>query len=246
MTRQRNHYANIILNRRRSRAFSCGYYERFDPFLLDRKPFLRPAYERLFQTCFPQKVGTIVDMGCGTGLYWPVLRQHCERLIGVDASPEMIAEADRLVAAKSLTGVQTLVRPLETLRLPGVRVDAVVSIDALHHVDEPALVVASIAELLRPGGRMCVLEPNVANPLVLLAHLLPAEERRAVARNFPPVLRARFAGPFQNIRTEYLNFVASASSTGQVEFVARIDRLLGRCPWLRPLSLRQLLTMERR
>lgn len=40
-----------------------------------------------------EKVGTIVDMGCGTGLVGPLVRERCSRLVGVDLSPRMIGQA---------------------------------------------------------------------------------------------------------------------------------------------------------
>ena len=55
-------YNNLIESRRGSQLFSCGYSERFDPFLLDRKPYLARVYEDLFAVLFPTKVGTILDV----------------------------------------------------------------------------------------------------------------------------------------------------------------------------------------
>lgn len=246
MNRQQRHYAALVTGRRPSRGFSCGYYERFDPFLLDRKPFLRAAYETAFAIGFPRRLHTIVDLGCGTGLYWPVLRQFCDRIIGVDASPEMASEAARLIAAKALTGVEVHVAPLEDPGLPAASADGLLCMDALHHVEDVAAAVAQIARIAAPGARVCVIEPNIANPLMFLAHLLPGEERRALTRNFPPLLRGVFGEEFASIRTQYVNFVASAATPRQAACVARADRLVRQVPWLQPLALRQIVTMQRR
>src|SRR6185369_15630707 len=54
-------------------------------------------------TAFDRRFGTMLDLGCGTGLAGAALRPHVDWLVGVDLSPKMVDEArkkglyDRLV-----------------------------------------------------------------------------------------------------------------------------------------------------
>ena len=244
---QEAHYARIVAERRPTQAFvSCGYYERFDPLLLDRKPFLEPVYERLFAKLFPAAPARLLDVGCGTALYWPVLRRRCASLVGIDPSAAMIEEASRLVEAKRLDGVALFVGGLGDADLAEGSFDAALCVDVLHHLADLRGAVRALHRLLAPGGRLCAVEPNAFNPAVWLAHAIPREERRAVARSYAPRLRRLFAPYFADIRVEYVNYVASAASAASIRRWAAVDRLMGCSPWLRWLSLRQILTMRRR
>jgi len=95
-------------------------------------------------------LGVVVDLGCGTGLCGPGLRPHARRLIGVDLSPGMLAEArtrgiyDALVEADLLYALATW---------PSASVDAFAAADVLGYVGELAGVFSEAARVLRRGGR---------------------------------------------------------------------------------------------
>jgi ubiquinone/menaquinone biosynthesis C-methylase UbiE len=244
---QHDHYARLVEQRRPTRhLFSCGYHERFDPFLLDERPFLVPVYERIFSSFFPTPVGSLLDVGCGTGLYWPVLKRYCSRLVGVDLSEAMIAEASRLIQTKGLRDIEAKVHAGEDLDFPPSTFDAIVVMDGLHHIAGIEEAIDSFHRVLKPGGRFCAVEPNTLNPLIFLAHLVPPEERRALSRNYAPTLRRLFRARFKNVQIEYVNYVMSAASAQQLRRVEQLGRLMSRTAFLRPFSLRQLITMTRR
>jgi SAM-dependent methyltransferase len=246
-TDQEDHYGRLIAERRGTRRlFSCGYYERFDPFLLEHKPFLAPVYDAVFARFFRAPTGTILDVGCGTALYWPLLARHCRRLIGVDVSGAMVREARGLIEQKALANAEVHVGTAEDLTGAASSVDVVLCLDGLHHIPDLHRATGSFHRVLVPGGRLFAFEPNPFNPLIFLAHLLPGEERRAVVRNYAPILRRLFRRYFDDIRIEYVNVVMSAASEAQLHRVAQIGRALDRIPPLRFLSLRQLLFMRRR
>lgn len=98
----------------------------------------------------------LVDAGTGTGALLPVLAPAARRLVGVDRSPEMLAEAARRVAAQHLDAVQLVSADLGALPLADASVDGVCSLLALHHAARPAAVVAELARVVRPGGRVVV------------------------------------------------------------------------------------------
>ena len=90
----------------------------------------------------------VLDAGCGTGLCSPFLRPYAARLVGVDLSPGMLAEArptenyDDLVEAE-LT---------EYLGGPCGAFDLVVAADALCYFGALDAVFAGVASRLRSGG----------------------------------------------------------------------------------------------
>ena len=58
---QRQHYDDIVRSRRPTRwGLSCGYRDRYDPALLDRRPALRRAWARLLDRLLPRYVESTV------------------------------------------------------------------------------------------------------------------------------------------------------------------------------------------
>jgi SAM-dependent methyltransferase len=82
--------------------------------------------------------GTVLDVGCGEMPYAPFVTA---RYVGLDISRGsgvvVIGDAHRIPVVSGAC-------------------DAVVSFQALEHVEEPAVVVAEIGRVLRPGGRIVV------------------------------------------------------------------------------------------
>jgi ArsR family transcriptional regulator len=99
---------------------------------------------------------TVADLGCGTGVVVAALASHVARVIGVDASPEMLrAAADRVGA---LTNVDLERGQLEALPLADESVDAAVMMLVLHHLSLPQAAIADATRILKPGGRLLVVD----------------------------------------------------------------------------------------
>jgi len=98
----------------------------------------------------------VVDLGCGTGIVTEVLAPHVARVIGVDASSMQLKEARRRL--RDLDNVELRQAQLEALPLDSGSADAVVLVLVLHYVPEPRQALAEAARILRPGGRLLLLD----------------------------------------------------------------------------------------
>ena len=67
------------------------YAGRFEQSLTKTLSYQTPS--ELVLLLGPEPLDTVVDLGCGTGLVGPLVRDRCSRLIGVDLSPKMLAQA---------------------------------------------------------------------------------------------------------------------------------------------------------
>ena len=100
----------------------------------------------------------VLDVGCGTGSFARRLAEHFEdiAITGVDVSAGMLAEARRKTAgAPNARFVQA---SAEALPFPDASFDVVVSASALHYVPDPARALRETARVLRPGGRLALLD----------------------------------------------------------------------------------------
>jgi len=96
-----------------------------------------------------------LDLGCGTGRYFSALR-NINRLVGLDASAPMLAEAAHPVAASRISAraVQLLEGDVLTYDFQAGSFDLIYSIGVLaEHTPFDARVVANASRWLRPGGR---------------------------------------------------------------------------------------------
>jgi SAM-dependent methyltransferase len=96
----------------------------------------------------------IVDIGCGLGRLTRPLAHQAERVLALDVSSEMLAQASRL--NQDLDNVEWLHGDGETLRpIPDSSVDMCISHVVFRHIPDPAITLGYIREMgrvLRPGG----------------------------------------------------------------------------------------------
>ena len=104
--------------------------------------------ERLVATCPPH--GIILDAPCGTGQYFALVAAAGRRVVGIDQSAGMLAQAQARGIAIALYQVG-----LQELDFEG-EFDAVMSVDAMENVfpeDWPA-VLTNLHRAVRPGGHL--------------------------------------------------------------------------------------------
>ena len=104
------------------------------------------------------EIGRLLDIGTGTGRLLEVLAPRVTSGLGVDASRAMLALARARLARPGLT--HCAVRQADMYRLPlaDAGFDLVVLHMVLHYAEDPAGVLAEAARVLRPGGRLVVVD----------------------------------------------------------------------------------------
>jgi len=140
--------------------------------------------------------GPVVELGCGTGT---LLRQlaaaHPDRsFLGVEPLANYVDFARREAAALGLTNVRFEAATGEALGsvVPPGSAGLVISVDALHHVQDLDRVIDEVFTATRHDGRWVAMEPDRLHPYVLAYHVLTAGERTFPARDF--LRRARSRG----------------------------------------------------
>jgi len=99
---------------------------------------------------------TLADLGAGTGQLSATLAPFVRRVIAVDASAQMLAAARARLA--ETTNVDVRHGELESLPIANAEVDAAVMSLVLHYIAEPAKALGEVARVLRPGGRLVVID----------------------------------------------------------------------------------------
>jgi predicted TPR repeat methyltransferase len=129
------------------------YAARYDTALTEHLAYQGPALLRDAVESVPRgakrplRFGAILDLGCGTGLAGVVFRPFADRLVGVDLSPAMVAQAetkgiyDRLVTAD-------LVGALAREAANDTKYDLALAADVFVYVNDLAPVIGGVVHLL--------------------------------------------------------------------------------------------------
>jgi SAM-dependent methyltransferase len=97
----------------------------------------------------------VVDMACGEGYGVEVIARHALHVTGVDANPDAYEHARIKYTRPGVRFVRDLV---ERYSEP---CDAVVFLQTIEHVEDPAAVLRHFRAMLRPGGAAYVSTPNL-------------------------------------------------------------------------------------
>jgi len=98
----------------------------------------------------------IADLGCGTGAIAEALAPFVARVVGVDGSAAMVRAAKRRLEAHANVEIHT--GALERLPIDDGSVDAATMFLVLHHVADPKRAIAEACPVLRPGGRIVLVD----------------------------------------------------------------------------------------
>lgn len=144
----------------------------------------------------------VADLGSGTGYFGRALLGLCERLICVDSSSGMLAQAKkRLAPVPPGTRLEMRQGELDALPIEDGELDACVAGMVLHHLAELSKPLAEMLRTLKPGGTAVVLE------------LLPHREQwmrsalgdRHLGLDSSDVLAAFERAGFEDVRLEHVD-----------------------------------------
>ena len=105
----------------------------------------------------PLENRTILDVGCGLGMYVRAFRRFSQDVFGVDI------DADKLIEAhQDLPNLYTATA--ESLPFPAGACGVVLSHEVVEHVTDDRQAVAEAVRILRPGGHLVIFAPNRLYP----------------------------------------------------------------------------------
>jgi SAM-dependent methyltransferase len=130
--------------------------------------YARPKID-LVEQALPLAGCSVLDAGCGSGLFTRLLRQRARLVIGADRSLFMLRQTDRRGHLCA-----------DACQLPFAdrSFDVAWAANLLHHTDRPQSVVDELARVARSA--LVLIEPNRLNPVMAAFSLLVPAERRGL------------------------------------------------------------------
>lgn len=100
----------------------------------------------------------VADLGAGEGTLSQLLAQRAEKVIAIDLSPKMVDYAQNLAISNGLANLEFRIGDIEEPPIDDSSIDLAILSQALHHAENPQRAIDSAHRILRPGGRLIVLD----------------------------------------------------------------------------------------
>ena len=117
-----------------------------------------PVESALLATLSEAPLGTLLDIGTGTGRVAELLAPHAAHVTGLDMSPEMLRIARARLQHLPAGQVSLVQGDFAALPFAQASFDTVTFHQVLHYAQAPGPVLAEAARVLRPGGRIAVVD----------------------------------------------------------------------------------------
>ena len=100
----------------------------------------------------------IADLGAGEGTFSQLLARHAKKVIAVDNSEKMVEYGAELARKHGVKNLEYRKGDLEAVPIRDGAVDVAFFSQALHHAQHPERAVAEAWRILKPGGKIVVLD----------------------------------------------------------------------------------------
>ena len=100
----------------------------------------------------------VADLGCGEGYLTVETARWAKHVTAIDRSTGVLARAKALAERKRLKNITWKKGELERLPLETGAMDVALLSQALHHASEPSRALEEAARVLKPGGRLLILD----------------------------------------------------------------------------------------
>ena len=100
----------------------------------------------------------IADLGAGEGTLSQLLAGSAEKVIAIDSSEKMVEFGAQLAREHGVKNLEYRLGDIETPPIADVSIDLALFSQALHHASSPQTAVDAAHRILRPGGRVVILD----------------------------------------------------------------------------------------
>lgn len=101
---------------------------------------------------------TMLDLGTGTGSLLKLFAGQYQQALGLDASHDMLTVARANLAREELRNAQVRQGDIYALSVPAESYDLVTLHQVLHFLDDPGRAIEEAARVLRPSGRLLIVD----------------------------------------------------------------------------------------
>lgn len=101
---------------------------------------------------------TVADLGAGEGTLSQLIAQRAKKVIAVDNSEKMVKFGQNLAKENGLPNLEYRLGDIESPPIDDSSIDLAILSQALHHAEHPPKALSEAHRILKPGGRLIVLD----------------------------------------------------------------------------------------
>ena len=151
-----------------------------DPLKFYYIPVARSFYTARFADAvrlLGKRVGRLLEVGCGSGIFLPELSKHCETLVACDFHPHLSYTREMLESEKT----RAVLACADARKLPfaSESMDAIICMSVLEHLHDLDSPATEFHRVLRPGGVAVIGVPvaNIFTEIILRLSYLTLDAR---------------------------------------------------------------------
>lgn len=189
----------------------------------DKFYFLTDRAERRYEEALGEVAGKrVLVVGCADSGVIP-LAQRGARVVGIDIADEAIQQLSSAIREAGLEGsAECFVMDAEHLGFESGSFDVVCCTGVLHHVDVD-VAASEWGRVLKPSGRLVMLEPMKYNPVVAAYRVMTPESRSADEHPLTPADIRRLRRHFEKV--EVSGFALTSVVLAPLALLPRLRRL---------------------
>lgn len=138
-----------------------------------RKGWFNNEKQELFQGFAIASTDTVLDVGCGPGVFLKFCAQYANHSIGVDISESCVKAAEKTLQAAGIKSFQVIASDGNPLPLASEIADKIVCTEVFEHVDDPQAAMRELVRVGKPGATYLLSVPGQLSEQIL-KELAPA------------------------------------------------------------------------
>lgn len=166
--------------------------------------FSEKEYNRIFDDNLGEgRRGVALDIGCASGVSAVILARRGFAVKGIDVSPNLIAQANKIWSGEK-NKPEFSVADAESLPIEEGSCDVCFLGGVIHHFPDSRKVIDEIHRVLKPGGKLLMIEPNALDVVERISWFFAGRLNLLSPNEYPvsPVEMSRaLEGRFGNFRT---------------------------------------------
>lgn len=168
--------------------------DRYSPYkILENKTNKFYVEKQILSLFVPEKkYKKILDVGCGTAFYYPLISKQSEEIHGVDFSENMLKHAKEFCEANKIDNAKFYLSEAEKLPFKDNEFDLVFCFDFLHHAKNIDKVIKEMFRVAKKGSIVGAIETNPLNPIMLIFNLFYSSVEHGIVKIFPFVIKKKF------------------------------------------------------